>query len=240
MANYITDSVQFRRSVVSNSLWPHGLQCTRPPCPSPTPGVYLNSCPWSRWCHPTISSSAIPFSCLQSFPASGSFQMSQLFASGGQSIGVYKELFKGSRTLRGECKSNHIAILDEGSVASYDDLLLLFSHSVVPDSLQPHGLQHAKLPCPSPSPRLCSNSCPFSRWCYLTVSSSAAPFSFCPQSFPASGSFPLSWLFSSDGQSIGASPSASVLPVNIQGWFPLRLTDLTSLLSKYYLGSGSQ
>ena len=74
---------------MTNSLWPHGLQHTRPPCPSPTPGVYSNSCPLSWWCHPTISSSVIPFSpCLQSFPASGSFQMSQLFASGGQSIGV--------------------------------------------------------------------------------------------------------------------------------------------------------
>ena len=79
---------QFSRSVVSNSLWPHGLQHTRPPCPSPTPGVYSNSCPLSWWCHPTISSSVVPFSCLQSLPASGSFQMSQFFASGGQSIGV--------------------------------------------------------------------------------------------------------------------------------------------------------
>ena len=73
---------------MSNSLWPHGLQHTRPPCPSPTPRAYSNSCPWSRWCHPVISSSVIPFSCLQSFPASGSFPMSQLFTSGGQSIGV--------------------------------------------------------------------------------------------------------------------------------------------------------
>ena len=82
-------SVQFSRSVIFNSLWPHGLQDARPPCPSPTPGVYSNSCPLSRWCHPTISSSVVPFSShLQSFPASGSFQMSQLFASGGQSIGV--------------------------------------------------------------------------------------------------------------------------------------------------------
>ena len=80
-------SVQFSRSVMSNSLWPHGLQHNRPPCPSSNPGVYSNSCPLSWWCHPTISSSVIPFSsCLQSFPASGSFQMSQLFASGGQSI----------------------------------------------------------------------------------------------------------------------------------------------------------
>ena len=82
-------SVQFSCSVVSHSLWPHGLQQTRPPCPSPTPGVYSSSCPLSQWCHPTISSSVAPFSsCLQSFPAPGSFLMSQFFAWGSQSIGV--------------------------------------------------------------------------------------------------------------------------------------------------------
>ena len=82
-------SVQFSRSVVSNSLRPHGLQHARPPCPLPTPGVYSNSCPLSWWCHPTISSSVVPFSShLQSLPASGSFQISQFFISGGQSIGV--------------------------------------------------------------------------------------------------------------------------------------------------------
>ena len=82
-------SVQFSHSVVSNSLWPHELQHTRPPCPWPTPGVYSNSCPSSRWCHPAISSSVVPFSsCPQSLPASGSFLMSQLFEWGGQSIGV--------------------------------------------------------------------------------------------------------------------------------------------------------
>ena len=85
---YQYPSVQFSRSVVSDSLWHHGLQHARPPCPLPTPGVYPNSCPLSRWCHPTISSSVVPFSCLQSFPASGSFPMSQLFTSGGQSIGA--------------------------------------------------------------------------------------------------------------------------------------------------------
>ena len=85
----LTRSVQFSRSVVSNSLWPHELQHTRPPCPSPTPGVQPNACPLSRWCHPSISPSVVPFSsCFQSFPTSGSFQMSQLFTSGGQSIGV--------------------------------------------------------------------------------------------------------------------------------------------------------
>ena len=82
-------SGQFSCPVVSDSLWPHGLQHARPPCPSPTPKAYSNSRPLSQWCHPAISSSVIPFSsCLQSFPASGSFQMSQFFASGGQSIGV--------------------------------------------------------------------------------------------------------------------------------------------------------
>ena len=81
-------SVQFSHSIVSDSLRPHGPQCSGPPCPSPTPRVHPNSCPLSQWCHPTISSSVVPFSCPQSFPASGSFQMSQLFASGGQSIGV--------------------------------------------------------------------------------------------------------------------------------------------------------
>ena len=86
---YFCCSVQFSCSVVSDSLWPHGLQHARPPCLSPTPGAYPNSCPLNRWCHPTISSFVVPCSsCLQSFPASGSFQMSQLFVSGGQSIGV--------------------------------------------------------------------------------------------------------------------------------------------------------
>ena len=106
-------------------------------------------------------------------------------------------------------------------------LLLLFSCSVVSDSLQLHGLQHARLPCPSLSPRLCSNSCSLSWWCCLTISSSVTLFSSCLQSFPPSGSFLMSWLIASGGQSIGAL--AAVLPVNIQGWFPLGLTGLTSL-----------
>ena len=96
------------------------------------------------------------------------------------------------------------------------------------DSLQPHGLQHARLLCPSLSPGVCSNSYPLSRWCYLT---SATPF-FCPQSFPASGSFPMNWLFESGGQIIGASASALVLPMNIQSSFPLGLTSLISLQTK--------
>ena len=111
-------------------------------------------------------------------------------------------------------------------------MAFLFSRSVVSDSLQPHGLQHARLPRPSPAPRACSNSCPLSRWCHPTISSSVVPFSSCPQSFPASGSFLMSQLFTAGGQSIGTSASTSVLPMNIQGWFPLGLTGLISLKAK--------
>ena len=103
-----------------------------------------------------------------------------------------------------------------------------------PTLCDPHGLWHASLPCPSLSPRVCSNSCPFSWWCHPIILSSVAPVSSCPQSFPASGSVPMSWLFTSGGQSTGVSASASVLPKSIQGWFPLRLTDLISLLSKEF------
>ena len=97
------------------------------------------------------------------------------------------------------------------------------------DFLHPHGLQYTRLPCPFLSPGVYSNSCSLSHWCYLTISSSATPLSFCLQSFWESGSFPVSQLFSLGGPSIGASASVSVLPVNIQGWFPLRLTSLISL-----------
>ena len=108
----------------------------------------------------------------------------------------------------------------------------LFSRSVMSDTLRPYGLQHAGLPCPSPSPGACTNSCPLSQWCHPTISSSVIPFFSCSLSFPASGSFQMSQLFTSCGQSIGASVSASVLPMNIQGWFPLGLTGLISLQSK--------
>ena len=98
--------------------------------------------------------------------------------------------------------------------------------------LWPHQLQHVRLPYPSLPPGVCSNSCPLSRWCHPTISSSVTPFSSCPQSFPASGAFLLSQLFTSGGQSIGASASASVLLMTIQGLFPLELTGLISLQSK--------
>ena len=128
-------SVQFSCSAMSDSLRPHESQHARPPCPSPTPRVHSNSCPSSRWCHPAISSSVVPFSfCLQSFPASESFPISQLFTSGGQIIG----------------ESASASVLP----------MNLFSHSVVSDSLWPHGLQHTRLSCLSPFPRAFSNSCP--------------------------------------------------------------------------------
>ena len=109
---------------------------------------------------------------------------------------------------------------------------LLFSCSVVSNSLRHHEQQHARLPCPPLSLRVCSNSCPLSHWWYPTISSSVAPFSSCPQSFPALGFSPVSCLFASGIQSIGLRASASVFPVNIQGWYPLGLTGLISLLSK--------
>ena len=104
----------------------------------------------------------------------------------------------------------------------------LFSYSVMSNSLSPHGLQHTRLLCPSPSPRACSNSCPLSWWCHLNISSSVTHFSSGPQSFPASGSLPMSQLFTSGDQSIGALASASVLPMNS----PLGLTGLISLSVK--------
>ena len=109
---------------------------------------------------------------------------------------------------------------------------MLFSSSVMSDCLRPQGLQHARLFCLPPSPGAFSNSCPLSPWCHPTTSFSVLPFSSCPRSFPESGSFLMSQLFTSGGQSIAVSASASVLPVNLQDWFPLGLTSLISLQSK--------
>ena len=106
-----------------------------------------------------------------------------------------------------------------------------FSHWVISNSFRPHGLQHTRLPCPSPSPGACSNSCPLSLWCHPTIEFSVTCFS-CPWSFLVSGSFPMSQLFTSGGQSTGISITPSVLAMNIQGWLPLDLTALISLLSK--------
>ena len=110
--------------------------------------------------------------------------------------------------------------------------LVQFSPSVISDSLRPHELQHTRPPCPSPSPRVDPNSRPLSRWCHPIISSSVIPFSSCPEPFPESGSFPMCLFLASGGQSIGVSASASVLPMNIQDWFPLGLTGWISLQSK--------
>ena len=126
-------SVHFSHSVMSNSLHHHGLQHAWPPCPSPTPGVYSNSCPLSQWCHPTISSSVVPFSShLQCFPASGSFQVSQLFASGGQSIGAWWAAVHGVIKSRKQLSTQiHRLSLS---------LLLLFATKSCPTLLRPQGL----------------------------------------------------------------------------------------------------
>ena len=196
-------SVQFSHPVVSNSLWPHGLQHARLPCPSTTPGAYLSSRPLSRWCHPTISSSVIPFfSRLQSFSASGSFPVSQFFASGlliqptllmAPLNPVLAESFL-RRPYRKDTKAGVLASNTSGFQFSSVQSL---SHVW----LQLHELQHAKLPCPSSSPWVCSNSWPLSWWCHPTILSCVVPFS-CLQSFPASGSFPMSQFFISGGQSL--------------------------------------
>ena len=117
------------------------------------------------------------------------------------------------------------------SLLFYFCVSVQFSSSVMSNSLRPHGLQHARPPCPLPTPRVYSNSCPWSWWCHPTISSSIIPFSHL-LSVPASGSFQLSQFLASDGQSIGASASLSVLPVNIQDWSPLRWTGWISLQSK--------
>ena len=111
-------------------------------------------------------------------------------------------------------------------------LSVQFSHSVVFDSLWPHEPQHTRLPCPIPTPRVHSNPCPLSRWCHPTISYSVVTFSSCPQTFPASGSFPMSQLFASGGQSVRVSASTSVLPMNTEDWSPLGWTGWISLQSK--------
>ena len=124
-------------------------------------------------------------------------------------------------------------ILEWGAIAfSVISCSVQFSRSVMSDSLWPHESQHARPPCPSPTPRVYSNSCPLSHWCHPAISSSVVPFSSCPQSIPASRSFPLSQVFPWGGQSIGVSASASVLPVNTQDWSPLGWTCWISLQSK--------
>ena len=174
-AFYMDVSVQFSRSVLSDSLRPHGLQHARPPCPSPTPGVYSNSCPLSWWCHPIILSSVVPFSsCLQSFPSSGSFPVSQFFTLGGQSIGVSAS----ASVLPMNIQGYYLYVVWSGiarteswihlnivlyNITLYRKILpVQFSHSVVSDPLWPHEQQQARPPCRSPAPGVHPNQCPSS------------------------------------------------------------------------------
>ena len=120
----------------------------------------------------------------------------------------------------------------DSQIKHWENPVVMFSHSVVSDPLWAHGLQDARLPCPSPVPGAYSNSCTSSQWCHPTISSSVIPLSSCLQSFQASGSVPMSQFFASSDQSIGVSASTSVFPMNIQCWFPLGLIAFISLLSK--------
>ena len=139
-------------------------------------------------------------------------------------------IFLGSKiTADGDCGHEIKRCLLLGRKVTTNLSSVQFSHSVVSDSLWPHELQHARPPCPSPTPGIHSHSRPSSRWCHPAISSSVVPFSSHLQSFPASGSFQMSHFFASGGQSIGVSASASVLPMNIQGWFPLRWFDLRAV-----------
>ena len=140
-------------------------------------------------------------------------------------------IFLGSKiTADGDCSHDIRKHLLLGRIVMTNLSSVQFIHSVMSDSLPPHESQHARPPCPSPTPEVYPNSCPSSLWCHPATSSSVIPFSSCPQSFPESGSFPINQLFASGGQRIGVSASVSALPMTIQSWFPL--TGLIFLLSK--------
>ena len=142
-------------------------------------------------------------------------------------------IFLGSKIIAdGNCSHEIKGRLLLGRKATTNFSSVQFSHSVVSDSLQPHEPQHARPPCPSPTPRVHPNPCLSSLWCHPAISSSVVSFSSCPQSLPASEAFPMSQLFTQGGQSIGVSASALVLPLNIQDWFPLGWTGLISLQCK--------
>ena len=173
---------------------------------SPTPRHCSNSCSSSQCCHPTTSSSVVPFSsCLQFLSASGSFQMSQFFILGGQSIGVSASTTVLSMNIQDWFTlglTGWISFPSKGLSRSFNTIVQ-FSRWVMSDSLWPHELQHARPPCPSPTPRVHSNSPPLGQWCHPAISASVISFSSCPQSLPASESFPMSQLFAWGGQSTG-------------------------------------
>ena len=196
----------FSRPIVSDSLWCHGLQHTRPPCPSPSPKVCLNSCPLHQWCHPAISSSDTLFTfCPQSFPASGTFPMSQLFTSGDQNTGASDSASVLPMSIQGWFPLRLIGLI---SLLSKSSTLLSssvqFTHSVVSDSLWPCGLQHTRFLCPSPTPRAQTHVHPVSDT--IQPSHPLLSLLFVPSIFPHIRSFPMRQ-FASGGQSIGASDS---------------------------------
>ena len=214
-------------SVQSKSLWPHGLQHTRPPCPSPTPRACSNSCASSQplnhliLCHHLLLLPSI-------FPSLRIFSNESVLPI------RWPEYWSFSFSIS---PSNEYSGLISFRIDWFDLFAVQFSslqssRSVMSNSFWPHGLQHTRLPCPSPTPGVYSNSCSLSWWFHPTISFSVIPFSACLQSFPASGSFPMSQFFTRGGQSIGVSASASVLPMNIQDWFPLGWTGWMSLQSK--------
>ena len=149
-----------------------------------------------------------------------------------ETILILNRLFQNTEKEETHSKSVHKAISTLKTMKLQCPSSVQSSRSDMSDSLRPHGLQHARPPCPSPTPRVHPNPCVLSWWCHPTISSSVVPFSFCPQSFLASESFQMSQLFTSGGQSIGVSSSASVLPKNTQDWFPLGWTGWISLQSK--------
>ena len=155
----------------------------------------------------------------------------------GRNIAIYLDIILSFQTIKNDFCFIYCLLSvcwDAWTMFESSNLVFVVCYSITQlcPTLRPHGLQHTMLPCPSLSPWVCWNSCPLSWWYHPTVSSSVVPFSSWPQSFPASGSFQMSWLFESGGQSIGASASAPVLPISIQGWFPLGLIGLISFLSK--------
>jgi len=216
-------SVQFSHSVMSNSLQSHVLQHARPPCPLSTLGVYSNSCPLSWWCHPTISSSVVPFSsCLQSFPASGSFLISQFFSSGGQGIVVSASV------------SVFPVNIQDWFPLGWTGWIFIFSSVTqsCPTLCDPMNCSMPGLPVHHQLPEFTQTHVHQVGDAIQPSHPLSSPSPPAPQSLPASESFPMSQLFAWGGQSTGVSALASVLPKNTQDWSPLEWTGWISLQFK--------
>ena len=207
-------------------MWTDSLPFMGPSVPAVNflPGALIinDSGQKSLWCHSGDQSFRWEIRCWSRWTSS--VQRSSRFVN----IHCIRMMVKGNTENR--CKENNSQL--HCSFFLPFPASVQFSRSVMSDSLRPHGPRHARLPCPSPTPRVYSNSCPSSQWCHPASSSSVVPFSSCLQSCLASGSFPVSQFFATGGQSIGVSASASVFPMNIQGWFPLGWTGWISLKSK--------